>query len=253
VKAYGVFVNILKGQDVLVPVSNIPEGYLAFTDESDTFVPDLKRGQVVGVRILEYRGKDATGRDRYQCSMMPPDPQEEQQADAQPASDSKGYDYDAPARGRSREARYLENAHTLAMEEGTQIKLRSLDEINPKTLAARYAAKGFSVVDDETADMLQTVVTPKAAPKSRAAARRAAETSKSDVKKQVQVWIMAGVKSKSVGFLTIAPNMTEADKEKSAVELAIREDPAGTANGTAIKEVVVSDKKIEIRVPGSRV
>lgn len=47
--------------------------------------------------------------------------------------------------------------------------------------------------------------------------------------------------------------MTEAEKENLARELAIKEDPAATFNGSSIKEIVVSDKKVEVRVPGSRV
>eukprot|EP00746_Dinoflagellata_sp_MGD_P160748 gnl/MRDRNA2_/MRDRNA2_87645_c0_seq1.p1 gnl/MRDRNA2_/MRDRNA2_87645_c0~~gnl/MRDRNA2_/MRDRNA2_87645_c0_seq1.p1 ORF type:complete len:633 (+),score=188.09 gnl/MRDRNA2_/MRDRNA2_87645_c0_seq1:81-1979(+) len=254
VKNYGVFVTVLKGQDVLVPVSHIPEGSLTFEGGTDQLVPDLERGQAVAVRILGYQGKDANGRDRYRCSMLPPDPQEEKPQEESEDKD-KGYDYDfdPPGRGRSTASRQLENAHTLAMQEGTEIKLMKENQMKPRSLAARYAAKGFAVCDDETAGMLQTVISPKVAQPTKSALKRLAQTSRADVKKQIQVWIVAGVKQKAVGFIPVTAAMTDADKEQLARELAIKEDPGSTFNGTSIKEIVVSDKKIEIRVPGSRV
>lgn len=264
VKKYGISVRVLYDLDVFVPVSNMPEILTIDDDETGAKTPDFRPREQIQIRIIGYNGTDERGRDKYRCSMMPIDSVAGGDAAAGGSKSSGKRTGKGTGKGsQSAEAfttffagRALETESTQAAEEQFVMNTLKADELKkefgPTDRRAYLAAKGFPVVDYATATQLQEACRPdpskkKVDPKAKAEARPASNG------KPLPVWINYAQKGKQIGHIITFPLMTDAEKERLALEVAMREANDGVQNGANVSKVEVSERAVFVRIstPGS--
>mmetsp|Transcript_111952 Transcript_111952/g.280485 ORF Transcript_111952/g.280485 Transcript_111952/m.280485 type:complete len:661 (+) Transcript_111952:153-2135(+) len=244
VKNFGIFVTLAEGFDVMVPVSQIPQEFTAVSKEqgSEERIPDLLLGDEVELRILAYLGADAKGKDRYRCSMLPP---------------SGGGADAAAGKGVGKHAERQKSGAAAAEMEVMPLAAKELAEKHGRTDRRAYlAARGFTVVDQDTLLQLQEVYkSPDQAAGSKGRrSESSAEAKGGQGKPQgssgrlLMVSVMAGMKGKPIGHIAVQSGMGDAEKKRMALDLGHREANDCLRNGTNVARVDITDKVVNIRL-----
>ncbi|CAE8741447.1 unnamed protein product [Polarella glacialis] len=270
VKSYGIFVQIYSAlTNVLVPVGDIPEDLTTIGtrgEEEGPRIPDLRVHDKVQIRITSYEGQDAKGRDKYRCTMLPMTDVSVYSGDAAAGGFKRGSKSsnahgkakgDGKGDGRSKvratescsvwfEGRALEDESTLAHEEAFEVNMLHAEELEQQfghtDRRAFLARRGFTVVDYATSMQLSEAC------KAKAATKPDDQKAQTVMLKPLQVWVNFLQNSRMIGKINVSGSMSDYEKERLAVDLALQEANEAVQDGANIARVDITERGVLIRV-----
>jgi len=269
VQHYGVFVSLSANQDVMIPNGYIPQDFKTWDENLSNESCSLAAGQAVRVRTVGYSGINDKGIHIFRSTMLAVDvaPRTQVPNNARmfrgkgqskgSSSNSTQAPIGSAYRKREAEADQAGGPSAAAGERGAAGKRREALpegklEISAEELAqqgagsrvTKLAAQGFSVVSYESAVELNSMVSEK---------RSAGKPSFAEffTARPIQVVFVHNKETKPIGCVSISSNMSDAHKEKLALQLAIDERNDVVKNGTGVKRIDVGEKRIEVHTTSS--
>eukprot|EP00929_Paragymnodinium_shiwhaense_P104644 TRINITY_DN6922_c0_g1_i1.p1 TRINITY_DN6922_c0_g1~~TRINITY_DN6922_c0_g1_i1.p1 ORF type:complete len:1242 (+),score=362.33 TRINITY_DN6922_c0_g1_i1:111-3836(+) len=238
VQANGVFINIVAGKDALLPIAEIPDSAL----QAATIVPDIgalesenkeQEGQErrpklvldqrIEVRIVRHNWTA----DTFLVSMLTYDESVARRKAAKGEEPrDKAAEDDSKKEKKEKAQRKKPDIYQVPEDREFEFALVSKDRIPKKSYLQRLSDKGFSIINDEAAEKLNSYLRQKAEEKNGSkpkGAAKAAAAAPQIVEKNYVVNVARGMNLKTIGQVTLPGKPEEKELKQAAVKLAQEE------------------------------
>eukprot|EP00928_Gymnodinium_smaydae_P022749 TRINITY_DN19000_c0_g1_i1.p1 TRINITY_DN19000_c0_g1~~TRINITY_DN19000_c0_g1_i1.p1 ORF type:complete len:1164 (-),score=208.75 TRINITY_DN19000_c0_g1_i1:47-3538(-) len=259
VQGNGVYVGVIEGKDAFLPAFELPEhlqGGGGDVEEGDEVSrPRLSQGQTVQVRVVSYSWQN----DTFLASMLSYEDSVARRRAARGLPDDKPSSAPPAAAARSRDERKNNGSRgspsdtygvddrgsSERVDNKRQLLREPMPPVRPKTMSKtleRLAAKGFSVLDEEDAQELNSYLRKGSDEKKDSKSSKAAPNK---TERQYIVNVVRGMSSKVVGYLSFANKCSEKEMKDGAVKMVL--DSGEIKAGHDHKGVTITKNQINVK------